>query len=335
MPDFLSSIPAAAASPLALVAYLAVVAVWGAVALKVKRSRDILRDLEKLPGRDRLRALEAEIGHVHLASGLTPEQWLRSRIYNYMFWGFIALCVLVVIIVAISATVPSRNASPSSGTGSLISEGVRLTSQAQCSSLSAKSLGKYDIIDLHNVYNHRFDNLANPPLGTCLLGSVPFLLTKEEFRTQHRFLQPYPVTQDIPINVAKPLNVHLVIDGGYAERIFRGRKVGEVKLLFANESSYVVPLIVHENVLESWSYKDEVFDIIPPQCCYWFRLVWLEEHYRGGRPAYGYIFMMSIIVPGNLRSSSLTSITINDLSEELVNSIDPSIGVRAITVEHD
>jgi hypothetical protein len=41
---------------------------------------------------------------IEVAAGLTPEQWLRSRIHSYYFWGFAILCLVVVIIFTVAAT---------------------------------------------------------------------------------------------------------------------------------------------------------------------------------------------------------------------------------------
>lgn len=97
-----SSLPAVATSPLAFVAYLLVVIAWLLVALKVRRNKQLLSRLEKLPEKDRLKALELEMGSPRLRAGLTPKQWLRHKIYTYYFLAFVTACTLVFLLFAIS-----------------------------------------------------------------------------------------------------------------------------------------------------------------------------------------------------------------------------------------
>jgi hypothetical protein len=99
-----SGLPAVASSPYALVAYLAVIAAWVVIAWRVKRNSNLLQSLGKLPPRDRLKALQAEMGSVQLASGLSPEQWLRSRVHLYYFLGFAVVILSFVILFVVAAT---------------------------------------------------------------------------------------------------------------------------------------------------------------------------------------------------------------------------------------
>ena len=94
----LKSISAAATSPLALTAYLAAVLAWFLIASKVKRNKQLLDSLEKLPEKDRLKAFTLEIQGVKLSSGITPDQWLKSRIHQYLFASFITVCLVFVVV---------------------------------------------------------------------------------------------------------------------------------------------------------------------------------------------------------------------------------------------
>jgi hypothetical protein len=105
----LNALPAVATSPLALIAYLAPIAAWVVLALRAQRNQQLLQHLEKLPERDRLKALEAEMGHVRLESGLRPEEFLRSKVNTYIFFGFLALLLLIAVLFAIAAATTSRS----------------------------------------------------------------------------------------------------------------------------------------------------------------------------------------------------------------------------------
>jgi hypothetical protein len=102
--DFIKAIPDAAASPSAFAAYVVLVLSTFVVSLKTKRNKQLLEHLTAFPEKDRLRALEAEMGTVRVPPGLTPEQWLRSRIHNYLFAGFGAVCVVVLVVTVVALT---------------------------------------------------------------------------------------------------------------------------------------------------------------------------------------------------------------------------------------
>ncbi|MFT3721737.1 hypothetical protein [Pseudorhodoferax sp.] len=95
---FLKALPVVAASPYAFIAYVLLITAWLVLGLRVKRNKNLLDALEKLPASQRLAALQAEMGHVSPPSGLTPEQWLKSRTTTYYFIGFLALCFCVTLL---------------------------------------------------------------------------------------------------------------------------------------------------------------------------------------------------------------------------------------------
>lgn len=103
-----SALPAIASSPLAFVGYIVVVLVWALVAWKVRRSKQLLINLQKFPAKDRLEAFKVDAGIAHLSSGLSPEQWMRSRIQLYYLLGFsvIFLCLVIIFVVAASSQTP-------------------------------------------------------------------------------------------------------------------------------------------------------------------------------------------------------------------------------------
>ena len=95
---FLHAIPSAAASPLALVAYLAAIGAWTLIAWRVRRHSILLAHIHQLPEADRIRAVQMELGYVEIRKGLSAEQHLRSRIHTFLLIGFLAICVTVVVI---------------------------------------------------------------------------------------------------------------------------------------------------------------------------------------------------------------------------------------------
>ena len=111
--SLVSALPSAATSPFAFVAYVLVIASWVVIALRLKRNRQLLDHIEKLPQADRLKALQLEMGAVQVRSGLTADQWLRSRVHLYYFLGFCVGCVAAVVVFAIAVTTPATRADAS------------------------------------------------------------------------------------------------------------------------------------------------------------------------------------------------------------------------------
>jgi hypothetical protein len=92
MTDFLKSalgaIPDAATSPFALAGYIVAILAYVVVAWRVERNKNLLHHLQRLPKEDRFRALQVEMGSVFLREGISPEQWVQSRIHKYYLIAF-------------------------------------------------------------------------------------------------------------------------------------------------------------------------------------------------------------------------------------------------------
>lgn len=94
-----ASLPTVATSPLALVAYLITVVSWVVISFRVRRNKQLLAHIKDFPERDRAQVFRDEIGSVKLKEGLSPEQYLRSKIHQYYFYGFAILALVAVIII--------------------------------------------------------------------------------------------------------------------------------------------------------------------------------------------------------------------------------------------
>jgi hypothetical protein len=84
-----------------LVAYALAAAVYALSVWRVSRNKNLLANLQKLPPKDRRKALEREMGS-NLAPKISAEQWVRSRIHRYYFFAFLATCAALVTIVALA-----------------------------------------------------------------------------------------------------------------------------------------------------------------------------------------------------------------------------------------
>ena len=102
----LSAIPQAAQNPFAFLAYIAALSAWVLIAARVRRNRNLLAHLDKLPPQDRLIALKSEMGEIPVPEGLSAKDWLKARNQRYYFLAFAMLCALAIIIFAIASFVP-------------------------------------------------------------------------------------------------------------------------------------------------------------------------------------------------------------------------------------
>lgn len=108
----LAAIPSAATSTFSLIAFALAIAAYVFIVWRVVRNKNLLQHLQKLPPKDRLGALETELGGVRLAAGLSPEQWLRSKMHKYYLLAFLATCGVV----GVTSTLAIMNRSPVPGT---------------------------------------------------------------------------------------------------------------------------------------------------------------------------------------------------------------------------
>jgi len=91
--ELLDALPGAAISPYAFVAYVLLIVANVVIVWRVKRNKNLLDSLEKLPEDKRLEAIQLEMGVALPKHGLTAEQWLRSKIHQYYFMAFVAVIV--------------------------------------------------------------------------------------------------------------------------------------------------------------------------------------------------------------------------------------------------
>jgi hypothetical protein len=90
--SLLAALPIAAKSNAALTAFAIAAVAYTATMWRVSRN-----NIQKLSLEDRLAALEIEMGGVRLSSGVSPEQWIRSRIHRYYFFAFTVTVVLITV----------------------------------------------------------------------------------------------------------------------------------------------------------------------------------------------------------------------------------------------
>ena len=94
---FIGAIGAAATSSLALVAYLAAIATWAFVVIRVRPLRDAEFKIAALPLDDQLKAVALLLNRP-VPPNMTPPQFIRWQRNAYFFYGFLAICAVVIIV---------------------------------------------------------------------------------------------------------------------------------------------------------------------------------------------------------------------------------------------
>ncbi|VVN33558.1 hypothetical protein PS645_04958 [Pseudomonas fluorescens] len=101
----LGAFPDAATSPYAFVAYVLLVAASAAIAWRVKRNKNLLSTLEKIPVKQRAELVAREMG-APLPPGLTAEQWIEYKIHHYYLLSFLSILICGTVIFAIAYSNP-------------------------------------------------------------------------------------------------------------------------------------------------------------------------------------------------------------------------------------
>ena len=103
--DFLANIRYVGSSPYAFAAYIAVVVAWVYAAIARHRLGKIAELLKDLPPEDRTQVILKEYSTVP-RSGLSSDQWIKSRQHMLYFLAFLSLvvCLTLVVIIALALT---------------------------------------------------------------------------------------------------------------------------------------------------------------------------------------------------------------------------------------
>lgn len=110
--QMIAGLPTVATSWQATIGYVALIAGFVVVSLKVTRNKNVLGKLKSLPEKDRARVLQMEMGAPYLANGLSPEQWLQQQRQRYYFFGFLTVCVLGVALAVAAGLKPIPTPTP-------------------------------------------------------------------------------------------------------------------------------------------------------------------------------------------------------------------------------
>jgi hypothetical protein len=104
---FFSAIKIAAASPFGVVAFIGLLVAWACVKIAQYRLKRISKIIMAVPEQDRATLLAREYS-TFPRTGLSAEQWIRSRQYQYRFYAILAAIVAVTLIVVTALWSPKQ-----------------------------------------------------------------------------------------------------------------------------------------------------------------------------------------------------------------------------------
>ena len=102
MKEFLGALSSIGTSPYAFVGYALLLACWLIVVVRANRTREVLANIQHMPAKERLEAFKLQVQGVQLASGISPEQWLRARVHQYFLVAFLASLAAIIIVVTLA-----------------------------------------------------------------------------------------------------------------------------------------------------------------------------------------------------------------------------------------
>ncbi len=193
------------------------------------------------------------------------------------------------------------------------------------------------VIVLSNVVDINSQPVTSTPLSNWFsqtpenvsFSGIPYDLsqTSQVIETELE-TSPNPNRAFIPVNISKPLRVHLLINMSYGYSQFSGQDVCNVILYFENHQTEVIPLKAGGDIRE-WVYSSSkvvntVGDHVQP--------VWKGIHKTSQMEAA--IDHIMLTVPDQLTNEKLVAIEIQDRSQELLQSRDPGIVLFGVTVEY-
>jgi serine/threonine protein kinase len=173
------------------------------------------------------------------------------------------------------------------------------------------------------------DDYARPPSGDVTLGNVPFSLNGTAFKSQAEPApnNSFPEQAALTLNVPHPEQVHVLITAGNAFTRWRGKTVGRITLQFDNASPLEIDLVLGKNLRE-WHAANNVISTAAGVTEVW------HGEIAGHADLTGTLDLLTIEVPPDRRSATLTGIQFEDLSQPRLGSLDPSLIVAGVTAAH-
>ncbi len=185
-------------------------------------------------------------------------------------------------------------------------------------------------IPLASIVNGPLTNdYAAPPIGRVELGGVTFDLDGRAFHSQAAPApnNGYPDRAGLDLALVGVERVFVLITAGDAFTRWAGERVGQIVLTFDGADPVTVDLVLGENLRE-WHPADNVVSTAPGVTEVWTGPI------AGFPNLTGHLDLLTIAVPADRATATLTRIDFIDLSADTVGSRDPAITVAGLAIEH-
>ncbi|MFO1482822.1 MAG: bifunctional serine/threonine-protein kinase/formylglycine-generating enzyme family protein [Verrucomicrobiaceae bacterium] len=205
----------------------------------------------------------------------------------------------------------------------------------QASAADATSSAAYVPIPIDEIAPHPVNGFGVPLAGRRTFNGVPFEFANppKYFITQNLYQPQAPVSGALKVDVTGVSEVYLMMCGsGGGTPELEGKEIGNVTLSFSDGSSFVAPLKMETHLRRASWLSDHTNPVKPPgDDVVQVSEAIVEPQFRG-RPAKGYMDMLTIKLPPEKSRLTLTGITFNDTSIQTMKSMGPGFDVYAVTV---
>ena len=183
------------------------------------------------------------------------------------------------------------------------------------------------LVDYSNLYEIERFNLGLNDGNQELLG-IPFDIGWK-ISTQGAEKPGWPTQITIATDISNPEELFLLIQAGWGYTWFSDKAIGNIALVFENESRMDVPLVLGDNIRD-WTADD-------PNAVTTSTSSSLRTAYKGIDPPSGkagHIDLLTITVQDKFTKRTLKSIIIEDITAESTGSLDPALHLLGITVKY-
>jgi hypothetical protein len=177
----------------------------------------------------------------------------------------------------------------------------------------------YNIVSLSPYANAEIDEFSLKDFNRIKNFEVPFEVGLR-CATESRFYAGLPTVIDIPVTIEQPKEIYFLIGVGWGYKEFEDEVIGDIELSFDSDDKILVELRLGDNIRDIARVAEKVSNLTD----HYARQVWEEGVWN--------VDMLTIPIPEDLQEQTLTSIVIEDISEQTVENLDPSIYLYGITV---
>ena len=187
----------------------------------------------------------------------------------------------------------------------------------------------YQPIPLESIANGSvLEDYEAPPTGDVTLGGVPFRLTERLFKSQASSApnDGYPTRARLSMDLRQAQRVHLLLTTGNGFNEFNGQVVAQVVAECGGSAVPVADLALGREVRE-WHVAGNVVSTAPRAQQVWSGPI------KGFPDLLGHYDMLSLDLPEECRTGTLTALEVLDTSADTASSLDPALNLVGVTVE--